>query len=274
MAGAVTWGNGASGLIGEVGSANSLVGSTANDQVGSGGVTALRVNGNYTVSSPLWNNGSATEAGALTWGDGSAGTTKGAVSSLNSLVGSTSGDHVGSGGVTVLESGNYLVKSVDWNNGGSMVNAGAVTWGKGTTGVAGAVTDLNSIVGTAANAQLDAIFLNATSDTFIVRFLNDGAVPSVDYGFQNPTASVFTSANNTAFTIGAAGSFTFTATGSPIPGFSLISGTLPAGVTYNYITGVLSGTPEAGTAGTYNLTMRATNGLEIDVDQAFTLTIN
>ena len=38
----------------------------------SGGVTALS-NGNYVVSSPNWTNGAAANAGAVTWGSGTAG---------------------------------------------------------------------------------------------------------------------------------------------------------------------------------------------------------
>ena len=49
-AGAVTWGNGTTGISGTVSAANSLVGSTASDQVGIGGITALS-NGNYVVNS-------------------------------------------------------------------------------------------------------------------------------------------------------------------------------------------------------------------------------
>ncbi len=45
-AGAVTWVDGTAGLNGQVSSANSLVGTTAADTVGDGGVTALS-NGNY-----------------------------------------------------------------------------------------------------------------------------------------------------------------------------------------------------------------------------------
>ncbi len=42
------------------------------------GVTALS-NGNYVVRSPYWDNGAATDAGAVTWGSGTTGCT-GAVS--------------------------------------------------------------------------------------------------------------------------------------------------------------------------------------------------
>jgi hypothetical protein len=80
-----------------------------------------------------------------------------------------------------------------------------------------------------------------------------------------------TSANTAAFTAGAAGSFTVTATGFPAPTFSE-SGTLPSGVTF--LNGLLSGTPAAGTGGTYNLTITASNGVGSNATQAFALTIN
>ncbi len=152
-AGAVTWGNGTTGTVGVVSAANSLVGTTAGDRVGNDGVvndsvTALS-NGNYVVSSDVWNNGTATRAGAVTWGNGTTGVI-GAVSAANSLVGTTAGDQVGYGGVTALSNGNYVVTSNKWKN-GAMANAGAATWGDGTTGIAGAVSAANSLVGTTAN---------------------------------------------------------------------------------------------------------------------------
>ena len=142
--GAVTWGNGTSGVTGIVSSTNSLVGSTSGDSVGSGGITALS-NGNYVVDSTSWNNGSVANAGAVTWGSGTTGVT-GIVSPANSLVGSTASDRVGESGVTALINGNYVVVSANWNN-GSVSNVGAVTWGNGTTGVTGVVSAANSLVG-------------------------------------------------------------------------------------------------------------------------------
>ena len=133
-AGAVTWGSGTTGVTGAVSAANSLVGSTANDNVGGSGVTALS-NGNYVVRSPFWDNGAVVNAGAATWGSGTTGVT-GAVSAANSLVGSTANDVVGGSGVTALSNGNYVVRSPSWDN-GAVADAGAVTWGSGTTGVTG-----------------------------------------------------------------------------------------------------------------------------------------
>jgi hypothetical protein len=81
-----------------------------------------------------------------------------------------------------------------------------------------------------------------------------------------------TSANNTTFTVGTAGSFTVTATGTPAPTFAE-SGSLPTGVTLNTTTGVLSGTPAASTAATYPITFTAHNGVGADATQSFALTV-
>jgi hypothetical protein len=156
--GAVTWGNGNVGVKGIVSVSNSLIGSSANDQVGGGfssiygPATAVTVlaNGNYVVDSPNWGG----NLGAVTWGSGTAGVT-GLVSSLNSLVGSTAGDHVGLGnlgsivGIAALANGNYVVLSPSWNN-----SIGAVTWGLGTSGVSGIVTSANSFVGSTTGDQV------------------------------------------------------------------------------------------------------------------------
>ncbi|HEY1014862.1 MAG TPA: hypothetical protein VGE07_19280, partial [Herpetosiphonaceae bacterium] len=157
-AGAVTWGDGTRGVTGAVSVTNSLVGTKANDFVGSIEVTPL-ANGNYVVSSPQWDNGAIVDAGAVTWADGSRGLA-GAVSAANSLVGAKPGDFVGqtSGGIdtrgqVALANGNYVVRSPLWDN-GSIVNAGAVTWGDGTRGVTGTVSVANSLVGGSAQDQV------------------------------------------------------------------------------------------------------------------------
>lgn len=127
---------------------STLTGSTAYDSAGSGGVTAL-VNGHFVVSSPRWDHGQVPDAGAVTWGDGTAGI-EGKVSAENSLTGSSAGDRVGFSGVTALASGNYVVCSVAWDY-GTERDAGAATWGDGTTGVRGAVSPENSLTGFQAN---------------------------------------------------------------------------------------------------------------------------
>jgi len=84
-----------------------------------------------------------------------------------------------------------------------------------------------------------------------------------------------TSANAATFTVGAAGSFTVTATGYPKPALTQ-SGALPAGVTFTDNgngTATLAGTPAAGSDGTYALTITAANGVSPNATQAFTLTV-
>jgi filamentous hemagglutinin family protein len=167
-AGAVTWGNGATGTVGVVSAANSLVGSTANDQVGQfGGFTTL-TNGNAIIRSPIWDNGTVADAGALTWINGATGLT-GVISAANSLVGSTANDQVGSSIPTALNNGNYVVRNVFWDN-GTLVNAGAVTWANGSTAITGVINATNSLVGTSANDQIGLTGITALSNgNYIVR---------------------------------------------------------------------------------------------------------
>ncbi len=198
--GAVTWGNASGTVKGVVGGSNSLVGQNPGDEIGSGGIFQLSNIANYLVLSPLWGNGagaitneessSATSgivsgsnslvgaeagdhvgaagtitdpftgyylvttsasgngAGAVTWSSDTGGVV-GAISDLNSLVGSSSGDHVGSGGITVLNNGNYLVDSPNWAG-----QTGAVTWGIGATGTVGLVSAENSLVGASPGDQI------------------------------------------------------------------------------------------------------------------------
>ncbi|MCC6150605.1 MAG: hypothetical protein IT461_10170 [Planctomycetes bacterium] len=86
-------------------------------------------------------------------------------------------------------------------------------------------------------------------------------------------APTITNANNTAFVVGTAGSFNFTATGFPATFTWSTASTLPTGVTLS-AGGVLSGTPAAGQGGTYNLAIVCSNGISPDANQAFTLTVN
>jgi hypothetical protein len=79
--GAATFCNGTeAGCVGNISSANSLVGTVPLDSVGVRGVTELK-NGNYVVSSEFWDNGGMSNVGAITWGSGITGVT-GEVSSI------------------------------------------------------------------------------------------------------------------------------------------------------------------------------------------------
>jgi hypothetical protein len=89
-------------------------------------------------------------------------------------------------------------------------------------------------------------------------------------------APAITSASSTAFSVGALGTFTVTATGVPSPALT-VTGTLPTGVTFvdnGNGTGTLSGTPAAGAGGTYAITFTPANAVATGAAQAFTLTVN
>jgi streptogramin lyase len=86
----------------------------------------------------------------------------------------------------------------------------------------------------------------------------------------------FTSSGSTTFTVGTTGSFMVVAGGAPAPSLTE-TGALPGGVAFqdnSNGTATLSGTPAAGTAGTYSLTLTAHNGAGSDATQSFSLTVN
>lgn len=156
-AGAVYLFNGATGEL-----ISTLTGSQANDRIGLGsflGAVTPLTNGNYLITSVVWNNGSVEQAGAVTFGNGVTGVS-GMVSSDNSLVGSVRDQVVGAtlpfsagDGVVPLPNGDYVVTSIRTPN-GSVVNAGSVTHGNGTTGTPGVISATNSLVGTRENDKV------------------------------------------------------------------------------------------------------------------------
>jgi hypothetical protein len=83
----------------------------------------------------------------------------------------------------------------------------------------------------------------------------------------------FSSAAGGTFTEDAAGRFRVAASGFPAPTLSEADA-LPAGLSFDPNTGVLSGVPAEGTAGTYTLHFTAHNGIGADASLTFTLTIN
>jgi hypothetical protein len=143
---------------------------------------------------------------------------------------------------------------------------------------------------TSSNIALGAsVTLTATPDAgySFVRWTVDGLGQSTDNPLTFPmgnvnlagsvtfrgTAPAFTSANSATFQVGAAGSFTVTATGTPAPTFAHTAGSLPSGVSFA-ADGSLTGTPAAGTGGQYPVTITASNGVPPDATQGFTLTVN
>ena len=165
--GAVTWGNGITGLTGSVSAANSLTGTLRGDRIGNGNTFGFvdgppgicrsiipLAGGSYLVNSPDWNNA----RGAVTR-VGNAASRVGTVTGLNSLTGDREGDAIGQGvtvsgehlvlGISAVGSGNFVVNSPDWNTG-----RGAVTWISGTADPAGVVSAANSLVGSRGDDRI------------------------------------------------------------------------------------------------------------------------
>ncbi len=224
--GAATWVDGNTGQVSDyaangntniVSATNSLVGSVAGDYVG--GVGALS-NGNYVVLSSNWDNGAVVDAGAATWVNGTTGRVsdylangnKNIISAANSLVGSTTSDQVGNGGITELGNNNYAVNSSLWNN-GALTAAGAVTWANSSGTTVGAVSVSNSLVGSTANENLGAyvVALKGTANLGSAYVgssnANAGAgrafILGATVGGQPATGTLFTDTPATDVTIGA-----------------------------------------------------------------------
>ena len=89
-------------------------------------------------------------------------------------------------------------------------------------------------------------------------------------------APAITSPSTTSFTVGQAGAFQFTTSGSPAATLTE-AGALPNGIIFvdnTNGTAVLAGVPAAGSQGNYPLTITAANGIQPNAIQSFTLVVN
>ncbi len=161
-AGAITWGNGASGVSGGISSSNSLMGAPT-DAIG-GSALALP-NGNYVAGSPYWNG----NTGAVTYASGSTPLI-GVISSANSLVGGP-GAYTGFQ-IALLANGDYVVQSPTFCGGTSCTvpNAGAITLGRARKGgIAGQIGPANSVIGTVKDGGASMVYrYNCTTRQLIV----------------------------------------------------------------------------------------------------------
>jgi hypothetical protein len=153
--GAATWADGNQGISGSISASNSLVGTLPDARVGINGITALS-NGNYVVDSPFWGDGSHFFVGAVTWANGGHGLS-GPVSTLNSLIGALPSDEVGTGGITAVGNGDYVVGSPFVDN-GFLQDAGAITPAYGDIGLRGQIFSSNSVFGAAADGGSRMVF--------------------------------------------------------------------------------------------------------------------
>ncbi|MBY0512420.1 MAG: putative Ig domain-containing protein, partial [Gemmataceae bacterium] len=126
----------------------------------------------------------------------------------------------------------------------------------------------NPIVGTFAGLPEGATFA-AGGETFRITY--QGGADGNDVVLTSETPPAFTSPAAATFYTGMTNTFTVAAPGIPDPTYTVTAGALPAGVTLNATTGVLSGTTAG--PGTFNVTITADNGVGTPVDQPFILTV-
>jgi len=195
--GAATWGSGTTGVAGTISAANSLIGSSMGDQVGTV-VTAL-TNGNYVATTSSWNS----NRGAATWGSGTGGVT-GTVSAGNSLVGFQANDQVSntimsipgnSNGIAALANGSYVILSPNWQN-GVVTRAGAATWGNGTTGTTGTVSIANSLVGETDNDAVGTSIAILTDPGHTGNYVVGSSSWTLDMTHQRVGAATWSSGSN------------------------------------------------------------------------------
>ena len=152
----------------------------------------------------------------------------------------------------------------------------------GTNFAAGASVIINgnaaSVVSVVSSTQITFTAPANSAGSYIVYVVNSNgttalAVPGIQYSgtpaWTTSAGSIGSERKSTSF------STTVSATGDAPITYAVTSGTLPAGITLNSATGVISGTtPEVASDTTYSFTIRATDAQNQDTDRNFSLTVS
>ncbi len=162
--GSVTFLSASAPITGPVTASNSLYSVETSSYAPNFIVTPLS-NGNYVVSCPACTVNARPQTGAVIFASGVSGI-RGPISTANSLYGSQDGDYVGRT-VLALATGNYLVLSPYVAN-KVFDNAGAASFGNGQTGLQGAVSPLNSLMGGAPFDQVGEFALGLQDGSYVV----------------------------------------------------------------------------------------------------------
>jgi sugar lactone lactonase YvrE len=149
---------------------------------------------------------------------------------------------------------------------GSPVPAYSLASGALPSGLVLSTTGVLSGTPTAVGTFSFAVAATNTSGTLVSTTVTITVNPVAPASFTAATPAA------TVTTGSAIAPYTFAATGFPAPTYSIASGALPAGLTLNPSTGVLSGTPTAG--GAYTFTVRASNSAGSVVSSPVSMTVN
>ncbi|MGE0386612.1 MAG: filamentous hemagglutinin N-terminal domain-containing protein, partial [Gammaproteobacteria bacterium] len=140
----------------------------------------------------------------------------GMVSAANSLVGVATTDHVGSAGAFQISSGNYYIRSPDFNSFG-----GALTFFNAGTTPVGTVSNANSILGNAGDQLASGFFQYLDANTL--------AMATPDFGGGRGAVTVV---NPTTGQFKAGGGFGFIGSGNSLVGSATTDAVGNGGVTF------------------------------------------
>ena len=128
--------------------------------------------------------------------------------------------------------------------------------------------------GAGANYWVSAVAIQADGKVLIGGGFDtvDGTARKRIARLNGATPPVFASAAPATATLGTVYSYTFAASGFPVPTFHVTSGSLPPSLTLDATSGVLSGIPSV--VGTYSFTVRASNYVAPSDTQAVALVVN
>lgn len=167
---------------------------------------------------------------------------------------------------TVGDAGSFTVRTAGLPRATSITRSGALPSG---------VTFADNGDGTATLAGTPG---PGSGGTYALTLTADNGTPqgaTQAFVLRVEEAPGITSATSATFRVGQAGTFQVVTTGFPVSDVASI-GALPVGVTFvdqGDGRALLSGTPAAGSAGTYPLTITANNGVGSAAVQSFTLTV-
>jgi large repetitive protein len=172
------------------------------------------------------------------------------------------------GTISTLVSVGAYVSGIDVDQSSGLIYVGSYGVTTGTTWVINGGT--NEIEDSIGRGSSD-VAVDQSTGVVYEPYLRGAAVWTLAASTANAMSPVITSGASGGFIVGDANSLTVTASALPAASFSE-TGALPAGVTLTG-SGVLSGTPAAGTGGFYPITITASNGVAPDYVQQYDLTV-
>ena len=168
--------------------------------------------------------------------------------------------------VNATNSASFTVENV----GNGTLSGTATVQNAGPFSVAGG-SPFSLSVGQTTNVVISFVPTTTGAVTNKIIFTSNGGAATNTVIGTGDQAPIITSTPVTNVFLGAAYSYTVTATGFPTPAFSLT--TAPTGMTINASSGLISWTPTAAQLGSNAVSVTATNGVNPNAVQTFTVTV-